>query len=245
MNRAGNLDTVAPDDQISGLPNMAKNGEVKNIKKEERKVVKSKSPVDPELRQKVYNILGKTKHPLSSFLVRPHVFTFQEKDEEEEILVALRPHWITNVGWILITIAMVLGPTLIKSLALINGLPAKYQILGELFWYLTTFAFAFEKFLSWYFDVYIITDERVVDIDFNNLLNKKYSEAKLSMIQDVTSKQIGMGQTMFNYGQVLIQTAAEINELRFDNIPNPDKIVKVLQLMREEEDIEAIEGRVK
>jgi len=130
-------------------------------------------------------------------------------------------------------------------LALINGLPAKYQILGGLFWYLTTFAFAFEKFLSWYFDVYIITDERVVDIDFNNLLNKKFSEAKLSMIQDVTSRQIGMGQTMFNYGQVLIQTAAEINELRFDNIPNPDKIVKVLQLMREEEDMEAIKGRTK
>ena len=65
------------------------------------------------------------------------------------------------------------------------------------------------------------------------------------MIQDVTSRQIGMGQTMFNYGQVLIQTAAEINELRFDNIPNPDKIVKVLQLMREEEDMEAIKGRTK
>jgi len=233
MNRSGNLDTVAPDDQIT------------ESLKTEKKITELGEPVDPELRQKVYDILGHTKHALSAFLVRPHVFSFKERDEEEEILVALRPHWMTNVGWILIAIAMTLGPTLIKSLALINGLPAKYQILGGLFWYLTTFAFAFEKFLSWYFDVYIITDERVVDIDFNNLLNKKFSEAKLSMIQDVTSRQIGMGQTMFNYGQVLIQTAAEINELRFDNIPNPDKIVKVLQLMREEEDMEAIKGRIK
>ncbi len=228
MNRSSNLDTVAPDDKVV-----------------EVKIIKSRSPVDPELRQKVYQILGKTKHPLSSFLVRPHVFTFKEKDEEEEILVAMRPHWMTNVGWILIAAAMVLGPTLLKSVALLNGLPVKYQILGGLFWYLVTFAFAFEKFLSWYFDVYIITDERVVDIDFNNLLDKKFSEAKLSMIQDVTSRQIGVAQTMFNYGSVLIQTAAEVNELRFDNIPNPEKVVKVLKLMREEEDIEAIEGRVK
>ncbi len=29
-----------------------------------------------------------------------------------------------------------------------------------------TFAFAFEKFLSWYFNVNIITDERIVDVDF-------------------------------------------------------------------------------
>jgi hypothetical protein len=245
MNRASNLDTVAPDDKIVESPNPAKDGDTESIKRVEMKIIKSKSPVDPELRQKVYQILGKTKHPLSSFLVRPRVFTFKEKDEEEEILVAMRPHWMTNVGWILIAAAMVLGPTLLKTVTLLNGLPVKYQILGGLFWYLVTFAFAFEKFLSWYFDVYIITDERVVDIDFNNLLDKKFSEAKLSMIQDVTSRQIGVAQTMFNYGSVLIQTAAEVNELRFDNIPNPEKVVKVLQLMREEEDIEAIEGRVK
>jgi len=235
MNRAKDLDAVAPDDQVAeGVVN--KGG---------RKVLKSKSPVDPELRQKVYDILGKTKHPLSSFLVRPQVFSFQEKDDEEEILLAMRPHWITNVGWIVVTLAMVFGPALIKSFALLDELPVKYQLLGGLFWYMATFAFAFEKFLSWYFDVYIITDERVIDIDFNNLLDKKFSEAKLSMIQDVTSRQIGVSQTMFNYGSVLIQTAAEINQIHFDRIPNPEKVVKVLQLMREEEDIEAIEGRTK
>jgi hypothetical protein len=245
MNRASNLDTVAPDDGVSESLKVNEKSEEKIAKKEEKKSVESSGPVDPKLRQKVYDILGHTKHSLSAFLVRPHVFSFQEKDDGEEILLAMRPHWITNVGWILITIAMVLGPTLLRSFALLNGLPVKYQILGVMFWYMVTFAYAFEKFLSWYFDVYIITDERVIDIDFNNLLDKKFSEAKLSMIQDVTSRQIGVAQTMFNYGQVLIQTAAEINELHFDKIPNPEKVVKVLQLMREEEDIEAIEGRTK
>jgi hypothetical protein len=93
-------------------------------------------------------------------------------------------------------------------------------------------------------NVCIITDERVIDIDFNNLLEKKFSDAKISMIQDVTSRVAGVSQTLFNYGTVLVQTASEVNELVFEKIPNPDKVIKVLQLMRQEEELEAIEGRI-
>jgi len=81
--------------------------------------------------------------------------------------------------------------------------------------------------------VFIITNKRVIDIDFDNLLNKKFSEANLSMIQDVTSEVKGVAQTMFNYGNVLIQTAAEIPEITFELVPNPEKIIKVLEVLRE------------
>ena len=98
-----------------------------------------------------------------------------------------------------------------------------------------TFAFTFEKFLSWYFNVNIITDQRVIDIDFNNLLDKKFSEAELSAIQDVTSRVIGVGATLFNYGDILIQTAAELNQIIFGKIPNPEKVIKVLKELRGED----------
>ena len=110
---------------------------------------------------------------------------------------------------------------------------------------LITFAFAFEKAITWYFNVYIITDERVIDIDFNNLLNKRFSEAKLDAIQDVTSQVTGVAQTMLNYGTIFIQTASEVPEIQFENAPNPQKIIKVLQQLRQEEEQEALEGRVR
>jgi hypothetical protein len=94
-------------------------------------------------------------------------------------------------------------------------------------------AFTFEKFMTWYFDVYIITNRRVIDIDFINLLTKKFSEAELSKIQDVTSEVSGVSQTVFNYGNVLIQTAAEINEIHFTKIPHPDRVVKIIQELTE------------
>lgn len=193
------------------------------------------SPDSPEFQQKIYDILGHTKHSLSSFLVRPDVFTFDEKDDHEEIILVLRPHWFTNVGWIALTILMLFVPAFLKYVPLLSGFSSNYQLVSIVFWYLVTFAFSFEKFLSWYFDIYIVTTERLIDIDFNNLLDKKFSEAGLEMIQDTTSEVSGVSQTVFNYGNVLIQTAAEINEIKFSRVPNPDKVIKIINELREAE----------
>lgn len=240
MARAKDLDLVAADDVVE-----TKNESpvVKNVTI--NKIIKLTDSKDGEIRQKVYDVLGHTLHSLSSFLVRPHVFNFAEKDEEEEIILVMRPHWFTNVSWVITTIFMLMVPSLTKYIPIWNGIAFRYQLLGILFWYMITLAFSLEKFLSWYFDVYIITDERVIDIEFNNLLDKKFAEAKMSMIQDVSSRVAGISQTMFNYGDVRIQTAAEIPELMFEKVPNPDKVIKVLQLMRQEEEQEAIDGRMK
>jgi len=159
--------------------------------------------------------------------------------------LVMRPHWFTNVSWVISAIGMLMVPMLAQFLPVWGEVPLKYQAWGILFWYMITLAFCLEQFLSWYFDVYIITDERVIDIEFNNLLDKKFAETKISMIQDVSSRVAGISQTMFNYGDVRIQTAAEIPELCFEKVPNPDKVIKVLQMMREEEELEAIEGRVR
>lgn len=259
------LDSVAPDDVVEvktnqnppPTPSLEEMRGKENIliKKEgkeletKREIKKTKTRVSSEvidnITDKIYGIVGHTKHPFSSLLINPHVFDFEERDSEEKIILVARPHWFTNVSWILTAVLMVLAPSLLKFVPIISDLPMKERFLGMFVWYLITFAFSFEKFLSWYFDVYIITDERIVDIEFNNLLNKKFSEAKLSMIQDITSRVTGVAQTMFNYGTVYVQTAAEVPEISFELVPNPEKIIKVLQVLREEEEREALEGRVK
>jgi hypothetical protein len=253
MSRSTDLDIIAPDDKIAGP---APEPEAKNITPAQPSELPSPpvspSPVveahstpvphtgfnDPNFTKKVYNILGHTHGSFSSFLVKPDVFNFGEKDDEEEIVLVLRPHWFTNVSWILTAIAMLFVPTLLQFVPLLSGFSPKYQFVSVFFWYLVTFAFSFEKFLSWYFDVYIITTERVIDFDFYNLLDKKFSEAGLTMIQDVTSRVSGVSQTVFNYGNVLIQTAAEINEIHFEKVPNPDKIIRIISELRQAEEAE-------
>jgi hypothetical protein len=238
MSRVSDVDTVAPDDNTP----TAKVSATTPKPKPKSNTILTKASSDPSLpdtamTQKVYDILGHTRHSLSSLLIKPQVFNFQEKDSDEEILLVARQHWINNVGWIVVTLLMLFVPTFLKIVPLLSSFAPAYQFMAILFWYLITFAYSFEKFLSWYFNVYIITTRRIVDIDFNNLLVKRYSDAEIGMIQDVTSEVIGVIPTIFNYGNILIQTASEVNQLVFERIPNPEKIIKLLQELRDEERI--------
>lgn len=222
MARIKDVDTVAPDDPVISP---------KKNKPAPKVSLPQVDLVDP-LAETVYKIFGHTKHPFSSALIMPKVFSFSEKDEDETVLLALRSHWFTNVPWIITLIFMLWVPSLLVFIPAFS-LSTNLKIIFSFAWYLLTFVYSFEQFVSWYFDVYIITNHRVVDIDFNNLLDKKYSEADLGRIQDVTSRVSGVSQTLFNYGTVLIQTAAEQNEIIFEKVPNPEKIVKILQELRD------------
>jgi uncharacterized membrane protein YdbT with pleckstrin-like domain len=123
--------------------------------------------------------------------------------------------------------------------------PLGFRIVFLVLWYLFVTAFIFENFLSWYYNVYIITDERIVDVDFHSLLYKEVSQAKIDNIQDVTFVMGGLSRALFNFGDVFIQTAGEKREFDFDDIPHPDRVTKVLNELILEEEREKHEGRVK
>jgi len=232
MNRSKDLDTIAPDDPVletTEPTNIFTEEPPKDFPKKNRSQKKEEKP---KTNQKIYDILGHTKSPFSAFLVNPKIFDFTEREDQETIILAVRPHWIINLKWMLITIFMLFVPNIIDMLNTLQSLPANYQFVAHLFWYLFTFIYAFEKFLDWYFDVFIVTNKRLVDIKFNNLMNKHFAEADISVIQDVSSSVRGILGTFFNFGTVLIQTASEINQIIFKNVPNPEKIIKAIQELR-------------
>lgn len=181
----------------------------------------------------------------SAFMTQPQDVEFETQQENEKILMLLRQHPIVNIKWILITIALVILPSLILSIfPFLEFLPADFHIFAVVGWYLFVFVFAVEGFLSWYYNIYIITDERIVDVDFYSLLYRSVSEAKIDKIEDVTSTMAGIGGTLFNYGTINIQTAAEKREFEFVNVPHPTKVTKFLNELVLEEEREKIEGRV-
>lgn len=239
--RAKNLDDIAPDEPTSLSESKL------SLKKKKSPPKKNKlKPNLNQFRQEVYRIIGINNGAFASFMTRPQKrFSFQSQFKDEEILVVLRRHPITNLPWIFIIILMFFTPSLTSSFPIFDLFPLSYRLIGLVGWYLLTFAFFLESFLSWYFNVNIITDERILDIDFYSLMYKEISDAELEAIQDVTVKQGGFLHSVFNYGNVYIQTAAEIPEFEFISIPNPAKVQKILQLMRLEEKQETLEGRLR
>ncbi|MBI4157547.1 PH domain-containing protein [Candidatus Woesebacteria bacterium] len=171
----------------------------------------------------------RTKNPLTSFAYEPENVRFMDQDPEEKIILFLRWHPITNLGWVLLSTVLFLAPSFLGSFPFFSSLPLSYKSIIVLLWYLIAVAYVYEKFLHWYFSGFLVTNKRVIDIDFINLIYREVSFASLDKIQDVTIKAGGGGMTLFNYGNVFIQTAGEIPNVEFEKIPKPDKVVKVLK----------------
>jgi hypothetical protein len=133
---------------------------------------------------------------------------------------------------------MLFLPVIASYLPVFIDLPAHYQMLLAVGWYVFVFGFTFEQFLLWYFNVYIVTDQRVIDYDFYSLLSKRVAEAKIDRIEDVTYHMDGVLRSVFNFGSVYIQTAAEQREFDFIDVPQPDMVVRLLNQLMGEEDKE-------
>lgn len=196
----------------------------------------------PETEPKVF---GHTHNPLAAYNAQPENTHFETQERGEKIILLLRRHPITNIPWVLVGSLMLLAPIFLRFFPILSFLPPRFQLIGILIWYLITLAFILEEFLTWFFNVFIITDERIVDIDFFNLIYKEVSDAKIDRIQDVTYKMGGVTRTIFNYGDVFVQTAAEVPVFEFLAVPNPQKVARILQELRTEEEQEALEGRVR
>ena len=188
----------------------------------------------------------KKGHSLSSMLISPSAnVRFETQDPEEEILMILRAHWLTNIPWFIVAVLLFFAPTVLRSFPLLDSFPIRFQMMFVVVWYLILLMYVFERFLSWFFNMTIITDERIVDVDFLNLTTKKVSDTDLDKIQDVSFTNAGAIGAIFNFGDVLVQTAAEVTEFVFEKVPSPADVAKILQRLRTEEKIEAIEGRVR
>ena len=181
----------------------------------------------------------------ASFCYYPEGVSFINKDPEEEIIVLIRKHPITNLRWIFTALFLLILPAFLTVFPFFESLPVGFQFVSALIWYLVTMAYVLEKYLSWFFHVNIITDERIIEVDFHNLIYREMTDASIENIEDVTV-QIGGGiRTFFNYGDIVIQTAAQIPQVTFEAVSRPDMIAKVLRELRVEEEQEKIEGRVR
>lgn len=101
-------------------------------------------------------------------------------------------------------------------------------------YFLSVWLFAFLEFTDYFLDTWIITNERILNNEQEGLFKRTESELDLVSIQDTTAETHGFLQTIFTFGNVLIQTAGEKERFNFKNVDDPEKI-KVL-IMRLVED---------
>ena len=193
--------------------------------------------------EKVKDIIHQihSRNPFAMFAPQPVGVSFESQQEGEKIIILLRAHLATLVPVIIEIVFLLLMPVFTAILGALGvevfgSLATRQLFWVHVIWYLFVFGFIFYKFIFWYFNVYLLTNERVVDFDFKGITHKETAYANLNQIQDVTPKVIGVFSTMFNYGNVYIQTAAAKNEFEFRAVEKPDMLAReILEQVRLEE----------
>lgn len=80
----------------------------------------------------------------------------------------------------------------------------------------------------------IFTNTHLVMVEQLALFQRRVSQLDFTKVEDVTGRKTGFLQTIFNYGNVEIQSAAEREKFIFKNAPNPTVVAdEALQIHQE------------
>ncbi|KKQ26929.1 MAG: hypothetical protein US42_C0018G0003 [Candidatus Magasanikbacteria bacterium GW2011_GWC2_37_14] len=149
----------------------------------------------------------------------------------EKIEYSLHRHPITFFPKILIFIFMMAVPAGVYFL-FINIFPDLFQteiyytlaVLLASIYFLSIYLYAYGEFVDFYLDMWIVTNDRVIDIEQIGLFSRTVTEFDLYNIQDLTVNITGFFHTLLNYGDIDVKTASGNTHIIFRNIPNPNEV---------------------
>src|SRR5690606_21084056 len=106
------------------------------------------------------------------------------------------------------------------------------------------------QILDWHDDVYQVSDRYVVDIDRQPFgLSESRTQAELVNIQNVNVLQPGLLSNLFNYGNVVIETAGASTNLVFERVAQPNMVQQDIfrrrERLRQQQQVAASEQRRK
>ncbi|MDH4330322.1 MAG: PH domain-containing protein [Candidatus Moranbacteria bacterium] len=164
-------------------------------------------------------------------------FHFRGQAENEKIIKVIRRHWFNifqQYIMVLVFLFFLISSfwTIPEYYDLSNPQMLNLFLFGESLLFLMAWIFSFILWIDFYFDVWIITDKRIVDIEQKALFVRHVSELKFAKIQDVSIEVSGLIPTMLNYGDVHIQTAGSKTRFVFQKVPDPYKLKSLIMNMQ-------------
>lgn len=164
--------------------------------------------------------------------LRRYLFPGQQPDEK--IFMVVREHWVhfaQKLGlWFIFVIAFFLFRRYVPAMLpqLFEGTMGQITSLFEQVYGVFLITALFIIWIMYYLNIQIITNLRIVDIDQVGLFHHEMSELHIDKIEDVTSQVQGVIGTIFDYGDVYVQTAAAIDKFEFTNVPHPARLEKLI-----------------
>lgn len=150
--------------------------------------------------------------------------------KDEKLLIIIRHHWMTlilpAVAWLIVTILLFIFLKDHIQIALVIAL--------------VTALYPLYLFLEWKYNIWAVTNMRV--IDESGFFSRYSKESPLDKINNVEYDQSLWGR-MFGYGDVEIQTAAEMGDTTYKMIHYPKLLKDTITHAQEEYKNEQIKNQ--
>jgi len=163
-----------------------------------------------------------------------------ELEPDEQVITTVRKHWFLITLELLTIVLFGLAP--VFAFMIVLALPPQEIIMtffetqtpalifGIAAWMLLSTMAAAASWTSYYLDLWIITDRRIIVVDQINFFNRKVSHFRLERLQDIKVTVKGLIPTLLNYGTIRAQTAsAAESNFTSPGLPDPRGLQALIQ----------------
>jgi uncharacterized membrane protein YdbT with pleckstrin-like domain len=91
------------------------------------------------------------------------------------------------------------------------------------------------SWIGWHFSVFIITNQRFIQIKQKGLFSRSVADLGLSQIQSVNYEVLGLQETLLGFGTIKMQTY--VGDLTIHDVHHPGKIQKKISTILRDEGI--------
>ncbi len=156
----------------------------------------------------------------------------------EHVVLFARRHWLYLALQLVKYIGIALIPVVVVSVVVgilqgFEGTAGLVILLIELVWVLFWATKAYFAWFAYEHDIWVVTNQRVVDSNKPNWFSSRLASADLVDVQDMSVSKNGLFQTMFNFGHVRCQTAGTMENFVISGVPNPQRVLQVVDTARD------------
>lgn len=155
---------------------------------------------------------------------------FEGKLVDEKVYKIFVKHPITDLPEWFLFVVLYLFPLMILLEYTFSAVAAAKIVI----WMFAPFYFVFFAlfvYVTWVndlFDLFVLTDKRLIDITQQGFLTRKTSIAELNQIQHASFKQSGVIDSVLGIGRVDVQTAGANPDIAMEWIKNPSKVTDTI-----------------
>lgn len=161
---------------------------------------------------------------------------FPNQRDDERIFVLTRRHYVDFLSTIIGTAFLFIFPIALfifayynNSLEVFSVLEWDLLILGAIAYYLLISSYFLTAWFRYYYDMFIVTDSRIIDVSQKGLFYREIYELNYEQIEDISTRTGGFLSTIFEAGDLQIQTAGSQRNFNIRRIPKPNIISEVIR----------------